>query len=103
MKRLPLVTLEIAWADLLGQKRSDMPDAVRRQRWLQWLAIPGNTVADSWRCGDGCGGCVHLDPDGWCSMEQLPSAVNPVLTILHGVGGMACMGLGYQRKEGGAE
>jgi hypothetical protein len=91
------VVLEISFADLLGKRRSDMPDEVRRDRWEQWKALAGE--ADEYWSAEGCEGCIHLDGD-WCKLQELPAAVNPILSLRHGIPGMACMGMGKELKEG---
>jgi hypothetical protein len=35
-----------------------------------------------------------MDKD-WCLRAELPCTVNPLLTVKHGMMGMACMGMGY--------
>lgn len=91
----PKVTLKISWTDLLGTKATDMPDALRRQRWEQWLALSSDYGREYWTDTEGCEGCKHLDGN-WCKLQELPATVNPLLTIHGGMIGMACMGAGYE-------
>lgn len=99
----PPVKLEMSFEDLLGNKCSNMPSYVRRERWGEWKRIAGlrkksRDCLAAWTDTEGCDGCVHLDGD-WCAMQQLPCTVNPILSFREGLIGMACMGAGYKAAE----
>jgi hypothetical protein len=95
------VTLDIRWHQLFGDKQSEMPDTVRRERWEEWKALcakqkDGKEFIDHWTdCDEACLGCVHRQGD-WCSHQQLPCTVNPVLIFDYNMKGMACMGTAFQ-------
>lgn len=96
------VKRKTSWAELLGEKREDMPDKERRSRWEHWkkLAIKAGDqeMVDYWtkdNAEETCSGCVHRDGD-WCKSEGLPCSINPVLTFQYSIAGMACMGAGKQ-------
>lgn len=95
------VTLNIRWHELLGETQSEMQDNVRRERWEKWKALcaqqpDGKEFIDHWTSADeACLGCKHREGD-WCSKQQLPCTVNPILTFNYNQKGMACMGLNYE-------
>lgn len=102
---LPRVKLKTSWYELLGEKQSDMPDDVRRARWNEWCELAKKKNPEMyryWQNSDGCedGGkrCKHQDGD-WCLLSQLPTSINPYLTMKHGMIGMACMGAGFEAKD----
>lgn len=101
MEGLEPVTLESSWMQILGNKRGDMTDSTRRERWEQWKKIAvKNGAADFveyWGDTLECLGCAHLDND-WCNLSQLPCTVNPILTYRNNIMGMACMGFGRLEK-----
>lgn len=90
-----------SWYDLFGVNRSAMTDKHRRTRWEKWKRIArveGNEdVVDRWSDHGECGDCIHKDGD-WCVLSGLPVTINPILTMDHGMIGMACMGAGYTPK-----
>lgn len=90
------VELGSRWFQILGNKRNEMPDNIRRERWEQWkaLAIADDCkeLVDYWTNCSGCGNCINKDKD-WCKLQELPCCVNPILTYQHNVIGLACMGL----------
>jgi len=101
------VRLKSSFEELLGKRRTDMPEKQRRARWKKWLALAQSkdpTVADTWLTVDGCvekGRCRHLTgKDRWCRAMGLPASVNPILSFRHGIIGMACMGFGHAPKGG---
>jgi hypothetical protein len=92
------VTLTMSWADLFGPRGT--PPKTRRARWAAWLrlALHGEArdAAFWWaRSTEECDGCEHRR-GGWCGLMGLPCTINPILTIRHGMIGMACMGGGYK-------
>lgn len=91
----PPVSLEIRWPDLF---RREMSPAERHARWEEWKSISfqagaGEQLSYWTEAGETCGGCVHRAKD-WCDLQGLPCNVNPILTLRHGMIGMACMGAG---------
>lgn len=98
----PLI-LTSRWPEIFGETRADMPDDIRRQRWEQWKALcakepDGKEIVEQWtNIDETCLGCIHKDGD-WCTREQLPCSVNPVLTFQYNMEGMACMGTGYESQ-----
>lgn len=97
---LPLVTLEISFADLLGDKALDVPAHERRIRWAQRLRLSRAAGSERaagryWTDSRECSGCKHRRGT-WCQLQQLPCTVNPILSYRHGAAGMACMGAGRE-------
>jgi hypothetical protein len=90
------VTLEISFEALLGKRATDMSETVRQKRWEAWKKLAPE-VAEYWQ-PEGCEGCRHLRGD-WCSLQELPAAVNPILSYRQGMPGMACMGAGYESNK----
>lgn len=92
------VTLKISWTDLFPR---DADAAILRQRWAQWLRLarrkPDPDAARYWTDASECLGCIHKR-GGWCTLQELPCTVNPVLTMRYAMIGMACMGAGYTSK-----
>lgn len=105
------VTLETRWHDLLGDSDADMTETQRRDRWAGWLRLAKHHDADTaryWASADGCRSddgarCCHLKGRAWCGLMALPCTVNPVLTMRHGMIGMACMGAGFEGGDADAE
>lgn len=105
--QLPGVTLKSTFYDLFGTKAQDLDEAIRRERWERWKEIAaksgkrGSGLVEVWTDTEGCHGpefdhdCAHLDGD-WCRLMGLPASVNPILSMRHGMPGMACMGAGYE-------
>lgn len=92
------VNLRSEWADLLPEVATP---STRRGRWAQWLRLAraagaGNQARD-WVTDHECGDCMHRR-GGWCQRQGLPCTVNPVLTMRAGMPGMACMGMGRERR-----
>lgn len=80
----------------------NIPVEERRERWEEWkrLAVEHgkSELLDYWGTPDGvCRGCIHLDKD-WCVSAQFPVSVNPIITLRHGIKGIACCGMGYKGK-----
>ena len=55
--------------------------------------LADKAVAEYWQDAEACDGCIHISGD-WCRLQELPCTVNPILTMRHGMIGMACMGAG---------
>lgn len=101
---LPPVKAKTSWVELFGGNGADIPPDIRRERWEQWKRLADAEVVEWWSDVEGCvdrGDCVHLDGD-WCSLCGLPASVNPILTMRHGMIGMACAGAAYEPKAIGA-
>lgn len=98
-KRLKAVTLSIRWPELFSK---DMPELIRRNRWATWLRkcrkSKRREIAHEWVRGNDCANCAHRRGCGWCSLQALPCSVNPILTMRHGMPGMACMGSGRELR-----
>lgn len=96
------VTLKSSWYEILGEKREDYSEAVRKKRWITWkkLAIENgdSDLVDNWTDTSSCRDCIHRDND-WCMLEGLPVTVNPILTMKFAEKGMACKGVGYEAPE----
>jgi hypothetical protein len=97
------VKLLSTFTEILGKKRNEMPDLIRRKRWEKWKEIvrqhKGNEgTLEFWANTHACEGCNHIDED-WCMLTQLPCTVNPIVTFQHGMIGMACQGVGYNTKS----
>lgn len=98
------VTLHSRWIEIFGEKQADMPDDIRRQRWEEWKALcakqpDGKEVLETWTSAEeACLGCKHREGD-WCSHQQLPCTVNPILTFSMNMKGMACMGTNYEPEQ----
>lgn len=92
---LPPVKLESRWKEILGENAEAMPEDVRRRRWDDWLNLAGKGQREIWTDTNGCEDCIHLD-GYWCKLQGLPCTVNPILTMRHGMIGMACMGAGKE-------
>lgn len=99
LPQFPKVRRRISWEDLLGKKADDMPSDIRRARWERWKSISPPEAAEFWSTHE-CSDCLHIDGD-WCKLQELPAAVNPILTFRHSVPGMACMGAGYEKRKTG--
>lgn len=87
------VTLRSPWAEILP---ADATPNERRRHWATWLrlarAFGAGDQARVWADGrECCGECPHRR-GGWCRLMELPCSVNPILTMRHGMTGMACMG-----------
>lgn len=96
------VDLQIRWEDLF---QNVMSPELRKQRWDDWKALAmadgeqGKQMVDYWakdHIDETCEGCIHRNND-WCEFAHLPCNVNPILTIQHGMIGMACQGVGYEK------
>lgn len=93
------VSLSIRWHELFDKA---MPAIERRKRWATWLRLARQVdrgLARSWagqqeRCCD----CAN-SRGGWCRTQELPCAVNPILTMRHNIQGMACMGVGFVPRQ----
>lgn len=103
MGKFKKVDVTIRWPDLF---QKEMSPTLRRERWEKWKEIANNTdergreMVAYWSVDnveETCSGCIHRDKD-WCKFNEFPCNVNPVLTLQHGMIGMACMGLGYEAK-----
>ena len=96
------VELHSDWSQILGDKRNEMPENIRRDRWEQWKTLAHNDgsaeAVEYWTDTSECHDCKYRDID-WCQLQGLPCTVNPILTFNEGLIGMACMGLGKERKE----
>ena len=68
--------------------------AKRRKLWEQ-LRKDFPEEAEYWEDGMECNEDIECQyfKHGWCSLQELPVAVNPYLTPRTGMIGMACMGL----------
>ena len=99
MKDIEPVKQKTTWHELFGRKQFDMPDRLRRERWEQWKALTNavgdKDIVEQWADTSDCNGCMHLDKD-WCKYAHLPCTVNPILTMVMGMIGMACQGVGYE-------
>lgn len=97
------VKLKTSWVELFGNKGDATPDE-RRKRWETWkkLAAKNSEMVEFWSSTEGChderGTCKHLDCE-WCTLAGLPASINPILTMKHGMIGMACMGAGFELGE----
>ncbi|MDG9928508.1 MULTISPECIES: hypothetical protein [unclassified Pseudomonas] len=96
---LPAVTLDIRFADLLGDKMLTISTPERRARWAEWLrlarAAGSAAVARAWSDNRDCQGCKHLR-GAWCRLQELPCTVNPALSYRTGLPGLACCGAGRE-------
>ena len=101
------VELTSRWFQILGNKRNEIPENIRRDRWEQWKILAhndgradsfGKEMVEYWTDTSECHDCKHRDID-WCQLQGLPCTVNPILTFNEGIIGMACMGLGKEIKE----
>lgn len=97
------VKLKTSWYELLGDTGNTFPAKERRQRWETWKGLArengDDDVVEYWSDASGCQGCIHADGD-WCTAVQLPCAINPLLTMRHGMIGMACAGTGHSANAG---
>ncbi len=93
------VRLKTSWHDLLGENGHTFTAPERRSRWERWKTLARQAgeheMLEYWSSGEGCEGCRHLDGD-WCTNMELPCSINPILTMRHGMIGMACAGAGYE-------
>ncbi len=96
------VTLRISFEDLFGKKASDMPGWMRKKRWQEWKALPGQDeeVIRGWRPQLLCLECVDFEDGDWCYNHDLPCSVNPILSFSTGMPGFACMGVAFEKKGG---
>lgn len=89
----------MGWEELLGKKQREMPDTLRRERWEKWKQVATEQgeedTVEYWTSPEACENCIHRDDD-WCQLMELPITVNPILTMDHGMIGMACMGAGKE-------
>lgn len=99
------VEIGIRWAELFGEHKNKMSDALRRSRWEEWKSLNvanGHPErADYWgeeSMADDCFACEYKDGD-WCKRQSLPCTVNPITTFSLGHIGMACMGVGFRPKQ----
>ena len=96
---MPPVSIESSWTEilLLGSKASQR---VRRTRWATWLKLARRIkIARHWTSlGERCDACSNRR-GSWCNSASLPCSVNPVLTVRHGITGMACMGMGFSPRQ----
>lgn len=101
------ITLKSSFEEILGKKRDEYPEEVRKQRWQKWkeaaLKSKKNDAKDvlaSWLDTSGCRNCIHLNKsESWCNAMGLPCTVNPILSFRMGMVGMACMGTGYEENN----
>lgn len=93
------VKLKSSWYEILGKKREEFSEAVRKKRWNKWkkLAIEHgeDELVNYWTDTSSCEDCIHRDND-WCMLEGLPITVNPIVTMQLAEKGMACKGAGYE-------
>lgn len=98
------VKLRTSWYDLLGTDCHTYAPAERRARWEKWKKMAHDAgdseMVEYWSDADGCQGCIHADGD-WCSAMELPCSINPLLTMKHGMIGMACGGAGHEQNDSG--
>lgn len=95
------ITLKSSWQELLGKDQNEIPESVRKERWQKWLelmAAKDSEYAAMWQNTENCDGCKHLN-GSWCDSMGLPCTINPILTLRHGMIGMACCGAGYEAIE----
>ncbi|MDH2239116.1 hypothetical protein N5K27_22665 [Pigmentiphaga sp. GD03639] len=93
------IRIDSSWGELLP---ATAPGVERRRRWATWLRLArpliGRAVRDWAGQQERCCDCRH-SRGGWCRIQELPCAVNPYLTIRHGIPGMACMGMGFEPRQ----
>lgn len=99
---MPPVHLGIRWAELFGKRRIDMQDDVRRSRWEEWKSLSRKSLfyenAEFWSTPEEeCESCKHCESD-WCMLESLPCTVNPLLTFSTNQIGIACSGVGFEKR-----
>jgi hypothetical protein len=84
------VALTSTWAELFP---AGAADGTHRARWAVWLRLArrkDREQAVMWARGHECHNCAHRR-GGWCVQIGLPCTVNPILTVRHGMIGMACI------------
>ncbi len=91
-----MITLKSRWDELF---QKEMSEEQRKSNWDAWKKSAlknGKSDMVKYWCNNNieCEGCKYRNKD-WCELQGLPCSVNPILTIQHGMLGMACMGCGY--------
>lgn len=86
--QLSLFNREVAVSPL-EQRRRDYPATASVEAWRQYLPAGDRRYLQRVARG-ACGSCPWLSSDAlWCSYQNFPAALNPVLMLV----GMACMGM----------